>query len=269
MKNTAPMKHFSFFHVPLMAFFSRELYRDVGVRWRGTGFAYLLFLLVVCWIPVMVLLDVGISAFVRDEAPQIISQIPTVTISKGRVSVDAPQPYSIVDSKTGKVLVILDTTGAITALDKTNALGLVTQTAAILKKNETETRTYSFSEIQDFTVDKDKVTAWVDSLKKWLMPVLFPVLLLASFVYRIILVLIYAAIGLLFAKGTRFEQSYATLVRLSVVAITPCIVISTVLDLAGIRVPVAGPLYAILTLAYLFLGMKAVAEEEQQGAKVD
>jgi len=260
------MRHFSIFHIPFMAFFSKELYRDVGLRWRGTGFAYLLFLLVICWIPSMVLLDVGLSRFVRDEAPSIISQIPTITISKGEASVDAPQPCRITDPKTGKVLVILDTTGAITSLDNTNAVGLVTKTAAIIKKNAVETRTFSFSEVRDFTVDKDKVTAWMNTVKRYLMPVVFVLAILGSFVYRIILVLISAAIGILFAKGTRFERPYLSLVRLTVVAITPGVVISTVLDLVGFHVPWDGLVYMVMALAYLFFGVKAIADEEQQTA---
>jgi hypothetical protein len=53
------------------------------------------------------------------------------------------------------------------------------------------------------------------------------------------------------------------------VAVTPGIVVSTVLSLAGIGVPAAMLLYLLLSLAYLFFGVKAVAEEEQQSAKVD
>lgn len=268
-KNTADMKHFSIFHIPFMAFFSRDLYREAGLRWRGTGFAYLLFLLVICWIPSMVLLDIGLSGFVRDEAPQIIAQVPTIAISKGQASVDAPQPHRITDPKSGKVLVILDTTGAMTSLDKTNALALVTKTAVIIRKNQTETRAFNLNEVREFTVDRDKVTGWMNTMKTYLMPVFFVMAVAASFVYRIVLVLIYAAVGLLFAKGTRFERPYASLVRLAVVAIMPCIVVSTILDLAEIHVPADGLIYTIMTLAYLFLGLKAVAEEQQQSAEVD
>ena len=33
------MRRYSIFHVPVMSFYSRALYRDVGLRWKGIGFA--------------------------------------------------------------------------------------------------------------------------------------------------------------------------------------------------------------------------------------
>ena len=259
-----PMKRYSIFHIPLLAFFSKALYRDVGLRWTGSGFAYLLLLLLLCWIPYMILLDIGVSRVVRDIAPPIVSQVPTLTIVNGLAAANVPQPYTISDPETGKALVIIDTTGSIASLDKTDAVALVTKTSAIVRKNRVETQTIAFNEIKDFTVDKDKVTRWLEALKKFLMPIVFPIAVLGSFVYRIVQVLVYAAIGLLFANGCRSERTYLSLVRLSVVAVTPSVVLGTTLDMAGIAVPAFGVVYFLMTLVYLYLGVRAVAEEERQ-----
>jgi hypothetical protein len=43
----AHTKKYSIFHIPVFSFFSRELYRDVGMHWKGVNFLYLLLLLAI------------------------------------------------------------------------------------------------------------------------------------------------------------------------------------------------------------------------------
>ena len=86
------MRQFSVLVTPFYSFFSRALFRDVGTHWRGIAFAYLLFLLAVCWIPFSVGVYFQWSAFVVAEAPAITEQIPAITIEKGGVFEDVDQP---------------------------------------------------------------------------------------------------------------------------------------------------------------------------------
>lgn len=256
-------KRYTVFHVPVLAFFSKELYRDVALRWKGTAFGYLLLLLVVCWVPGMINVHEGVAEFVTSEAPKIVSQIPVVTIVDGQASIDEPQPYYIMDPDSGNVLVVIDTTGAITSLEETKAQALVTRTGAIYRKSAVETRTFSFSEIDHFVLTRDRIYGWLDVGKRYAAPVLYPFCVLGSFVFRILQALLYAAIGLLIARILKTDRSYDDLLRLAVVAVTPVIIAGTLLDLAGIVLPFAGLWFFLVAMGYLTFGIRAAASAEE------
>lgn len=256
------MKWYSILHVPVLSFFSKALYRDVCFNWKGTGFAYLLLLLAICWIPPMIEVHVGLADFVDNEAQQIVSQVPTITITDGEASIDEPQPYYIREPETEKVIAIIDMTGGITSLADTEAKALLTRTQVVLEQNEVETRTYDLSQIEEFTLDQERINGWLATAKKYAVPALYPLALLISFVFRIVQVLLYAVVGLLFASLVKSRRGYGQLVRLAVVAVTPCIIIKTLLGIFDVTVPLASLWFFLLAMGYLFFGVRAAAQEE-------
>jgi hypothetical protein len=250
-------KRYRIFHVPVLAFFSRALYRDVALNWKGTAFGYLLLLLALCWIPGIVILHRGVAEFVDLEAPKLVSQLPEITITNGELSIDEPEPYTISDPDTGEVVVVFDTTGTITSLEEAEALGLVTRTQVTFQKNAFETRTFNFSEVDSFVLTQDRIYGWLDAGKRFAAPVLYPLCVLGAFVYRVLQALLYAAIGLLIARILKAERSYDELLRLAVVAVTPAILVATLLDGASITLPFGGLWYFLATMGYLAFGIKA------------
>lgn len=257
------MKQYSLFHVPAWSFFSKDLYLDACFRWKGTGFGYLLFLLTICWIPPIAMLHMGLSGFVVNEAPKVVSQIPTVTIADGKASIAEPQPYYIRDPDSGANMVVIDTTGTITSPDDAKAFALITQTHAILKKSELETRTFSFRDVGNFTLSQEKINGWLDTARKFAAPVCYVVALLGSFINRIVQLLIYACIGMIFAAWCRSTRTYGQLLRLSVLAVTPCIIIKTIITVLQVRLPFAGLFYFAIAMGYLLFGVMACAAHEK------
>lgn len=257
-------KKYRIFHIPVLAFFSRALYRDVARNWKGTAFGYLLLLLALCWIPATVSLHWGFAEFAEQDAPKVVSQIPEITITDGEASIDEPEPYFIRDPDTGEVLVVIDTTGQITSLADTDALGLVTKNAVTFQKNAYETRTFSFQEIGHFVLTQEKIYGWLNTGKRFLAPVLYPFCVIGSFIYRVLQALLYAAIGLLIARMVKVELSYDSLLRLSVVAVTPAIIAATILTISGIHLPIGGLWYFLATMGYLTFGILAAKPEEEQ-----
>ncbi|TKJ38924.1 MAG: hypothetical protein CEE38_04300 [Planctomycetes bacterium B3_Pla] len=81
-------KTYSIFHIPVFSFFSKELYRDVGMHWKGVNFLYLLLLLAICLLPTTIKMYIGFANFANNEAPAIIEQIPEITINNGKVSIN-------------------------------------------------------------------------------------------------------------------------------------------------------------------------------------
>ena len=255
------MKKYSIFHIPVLSFFSKDLYRDVGLHFKGVNFLYLLLLLVVCMLPVMIMVYIKFTNFANNEAPAIIEQVPEITIKNGKVSINEPQPYYIKDPKNGDVLAIIDTTGQITSLGDTGALCLLTDNMLKTKKSEFESKAYDLSNVKAYVVDSERVTGWLNFMRKFVVVFVFPFTLLCYYLFRIVQALVYAAIGLLFASWCKVMLSYATLLRLAVVAMTPCLLVKAIFLIAGIRLPcLASLIFLIITLAYLFFAVKANSE---------
>jgi len=254
------MKKFSIIHIPVLSFFSKELYIDVGQNWKGVNFSYLLLLLAICWIPTMIKIHVGFSNFVNNETPAIVNQVPEITITDGQVSIKETQPYYIKDPDSDEPLAIIDTTGQIESLEGTDAFCLLTGNKVIIKEGEFENRTYDLSNVKAFAVDSERITGWLHFGRKFLTVVIYPFALLGSYLFRIVQALIYAAIGLLFALWCKVTLSYATLLRLAVVAMTPCLLAKTIFGLADIHLPYATLISLVITLAYLFFAVKANSE---------
>jgi hypothetical protein len=256
------MKRYSIVHPFVLSFFSKRLFQDVARNWRGAGFLYLLLLLAICWIPNTIKAIMSFSHFAAEEAPRFLDQVPNITITNGEVSISEPMPYTIKDPDSGAVIAILDTTGAMPDLEGSEAHVLLTKTKLIFKKNAAETRVYDLSPIASFTLTKERLYGWFDIARKCLGFAFFPICVLGSLVYRIVQALIYAAIGLIFASLLKVRLSYASLLRLSVVAVTPVVILDTLLDLAGQHIPVWGLICFLIAMGYLFFGVKASAEAQ-------
>jgi hypothetical protein len=195
------MNRYSIFHPLVFSFYSKPLYQDVARNWRGTGFLYLLLLLALCWLPQMIQLHQRLADLVDQEAPALVSQLPAITIVDGELSTDVDTPYFIHDPEKGTVLAIIDLTGEHTSLENSEAKLLLTRTKAIVRNRPRETRVYDLSGVGSFSLDRETVSGWLEVAKDWLAIVLYPVALLFSYLYRIVQVLLYAAIGVLVASS--------------------------------------------------------------------
>lgn len=251
------MKKYSLLHPPLLSFFSKDLYRDVGQNWKGIAALYLLLLLAFCWVFETWVVNTKVSQFITNEAPPFIEQIPEITIHDGNVSINEPVPYFIHRPESNDVIAIIDTSGQYTSLDNTEAYILLTKDKLIGKESETETRTYDLSQIDEFFLDQAAVNNFINIFKTYFPFVFYICAVLFSFIYRLIQVLIYGAIGLLLCKVAKVSLDYQTLVRLAVIAITPVVLIDTVLEVTGFKAPVFWLIAFAIAMCYLYVGVEA------------
>jgi uncharacterized protein DUF1189 len=255
------MKRYSLLQPLYLSFFSRDLYRDVRSNWKGTGFLYLLLLLALTWMPVMAKLHASLAAGIRQEAPKFVNQVPKITILHGEVSIDRPVPYTIADPDSGTPLLVIDTSGQISSLDQTPAVALLTKDKFMFRQERKgETRIHDLAAIDEFTLDRDRVNGWVQAFGKYFATVAYPFALAGSFVYRILQMLLYAAIGLLFAKMLNASLDYVTVLRLASVSITPAVILSTLRTVVNVTVPAFWLLCFAVAMGYLFFAVKANAE---------
>jgi len=241
---------------------SGELYRDMGRHWPGIGLRLLLLVLAITWTLEGVKLHRGAVHFARDEFPGVVQDFPPITIKDGIVSSPVQQPYEIRDHESGKLFAVVDTTGKISSLDDTEAMILLTETKLHYRENNGngQTKIQDLKQIKNFYIDKAVATSWVDWGARWAAAVLIPIAFIASFLYRLVQGIIYAAIGLIWNGAFNAKLSFAALMRLSFAAVTPVILLSTVLDLLNINVPL-WPLIC-LALAMVYLGVAVKANEQ-------
>ena len=248
---------------PVLQFFFNPLYRDVAQNWRGTGFAYLLLLLVITWIPITLLGHYRIHQFIQHQLPIQVRQLPQISIHQGKLSIDQPSPYRYMNPKHSRPFVVIDTSGQIKDLKQSGAEIFITQHQLTISDDKTgEVHHVVFADhdiLRNLNLSHANVNQWIKTHSgSWLMlfsVVFFVVAVLCSFLYRVLQVLVYALIAMLFAAVMKKSREFDCLLRLCVVAITPAILLNTVLILLGFHL--AAFYYLILSIIYIGVAVSA------------
>ncbi|HJS72807.1 MAG TPA: DUF1189 family protein [Vicinamibacteria bacterium] len=239
-----------------MSFFSADLYRDAAANWSYAAFVYLALLLGLSWIVTAAVLHHQFGQWAASEAPAVVEQIPPLSWNGGELSAEADQPYFLTD-EAGEVLAVIDTTGAISTLEEAGARVLLTKNEAIVESNPNQVRIYRFQAINDFAVDAGRVQGWLNWLARWLGFLIFPVAVAASYVYRLVQVILYGLAGLLFARILRSPLPFPATARLATLALTPSVVLGTLIQLTKVRVPFPWLFSFLVAMIYLFFGVYA------------
>lgn len=107
-----------------MSFYSRLLYVDVGKRWRGLGFLYLLLATAIFSIPFVIRMDFSFNNSFKEQLIKPLEEIPIFYIQNGNVVFDKPMPYLVKNDK-GQVNIIIDTTGQVNDFSKYPSLAIL------------------------------------------------------------------------------------------------------------------------------------------------
>jgi hypothetical protein len=256
------MKQYGYLQAIFMSFYSRNLYRDVAKNWGGGVFLYLLLLLVICWALLMFRMQPVINQSAEHFANTIVVQLPeSINIEKGSAKTAENRPYPIKDPDTHKTVVMIDTSGKYTDLQQTEAQILMTKDTLIYSDNNA-------IKIQKIPVDiklsikPEYIKEFAVKFAGWSWIFLFPIFLIGSFLYRFIESLFYAVLGKVFALLTNIEISYIVITKLALVALTPAIVISTLVEWYGHWPHNHVLFYFVLSMAYLMFAIGAVRENK-------
>ncbi len=260
------MKNFSFYHPYWLSFYSKDLYRDVAKNWKGIAALYLFTLLAIALIPDLVHLNDRINRFLRDDAPQIVEQIPRITITKGIASIDKPVPHVIREPDTGMVFGIIDTSGEIISLENREADVLLTKTQLMVRDRNERVSIYELSAFKDMQFDKHDAHGLLNTISSWIVYALYPVILFISFFFRLIQALLFAVIGMFFAKRLKADLTYQQLLRIAVIALTPVIILSALFDWLTYSFLFEWLLYFSISIYYVYFGVKANAITQRDTA---
>jgi hypothetical protein len=254
---------YSRFSALVLSLFSAPLYRDVARNWRGVGLLYLLLLLALTWLPPIGRGHASFRRFVRDDAPAIVNQTPTVTIKNGGLSIAEPEPYFMRDPKTGRAFVYVDTTGAFDREQEAKEAVILVSRSTVEVRQPDKTEVRDLSKIDSFHMDKRDVARWLDAASSWFGPVAYGACLAWSLVIGLLRLLLYALAGMAFAASFNARLDFAALMRVSAVAMTPAMLIDTLawtFNFGYLPCCGWGLLMAVVTLVYVGFGVKANAQ---------
>ena len=244
-------RKYSILHLPIMSFFSKRLYRDVGQNWKGSNLSYLFLLLAICWIPPTLTLRKDMIQSLNSNQVQLINQLPDIRISNGRVEIDQKEPYLIKNN--GKTVAIIDTTGSMNYIDDDGVMALLTEDALIVRRGNNQFNTLDLSKVSYFHINKQIANQWIQMTKNSLAPLSYGIFLLLSYIFTVLLMLLIAIVGLILSAMMHSSLKFSGVLRIAAAAATPSIILVTVSVALGRTIP--GLVYIAVTLLYLLAGI--------------
>lgn len=254
------MRQYNYLQAIFMSFYSRRLYRDVGENWGAGVFLYLLLLLAICGgITIYYIQHKMNYLLATNNGDVYVQQMPqAIHIKNGMIETSENRPYIIKDPETKETLVVIDTTGQYTTLEKAQADILVTRDSILYNdtpKDRVTIQRIPEKLVMDITpsVVQDKILRFGN----WIWVLLFPFVLIFSFLYRIVQSLFYAIIGKIFAVLLNVPLPYVRVFKLAMVAVTPAIVLGTALEWLRVGINHQTALFFALSMLYLIFAVRA------------
>jgi hypothetical protein len=245
------VRRYSILQAVPLSFFSRDLYRDVAGAWRGIGLVYLVVVVAFLTLVMVLRMQVALNRWVEGSAQGFADQVPGIVIRHRVVEVDRPMPYVIQDRKTGKEMVVVDTTGQITTLDGREARLLLTADHLLYRKSATETRLFKLSGVDNLRVDSTRAKRWLGVLRTWAALCVAPFVFGGMFAFRMVQLVSFAVVGLVVAGLARIRLDFPALMRLAAVALTPALLIEVVLDLMKAKMRGWGFVWTLIAIGYV------------------
>ena len=256
----ADARRYGLRHPYFLSFFHKPFYRDVSRHWRGLAFVHLLILLALTGAAFMLHFKAFATDFVNEQAPAILAQIPPITIERGAVRTNVEQPYQIYRADGGRLFAVIDTTGEITSLGQTEAMLLLTRSHLLARIGSDGSRIIDLQPIEELELTRDDIARWLDASLQWAPIVLFPLMLFFSFCLRTVQVMVYGGIGVVASMLWKRPLPFSAAVAVGVMAMTPVILIDTLIMLLRLDLPVWGWGSFVLALAYMLFGIWSATE---------
>jgi hypothetical protein len=251
------VQRYNIFQALFMSFYSKQLYRDVANNWGGKTFLYLLMLLSLSWVYFVYEAQLAINTSYHEFSNKFAGQFPVLTIKNGTIITPEKRPYYITDPDSHKNIAIIDTTGKYKTLEDAQVPILITQNEMSIEKKENETRIYKVPNNVNAVIDPKVVDGYLIEYLKLSWVLLFPILVLGSFIYRMLQALIYGLIGKLFSAMISAKVTYSQVMQVTLVAITPAVIVSTILGAFSVAIHYELVYFLVLSLCYIFYAVYA------------
>lgn len=251
------MPQYNLFQAIYMSFYSRSLYKDVANNWGAKSFLYLLILLSLTWVVSIYQAQQAISSGYATMSETLVAQVPVMTITDGKLKTPENRPYIISDPNSKEALVVIDTSGKYTSLEQINTNVLITPTRIYSKPKENQQRIDEIPAKLNLVVAPDVVNGYIKRFVSFFWIPFFLFAVLFSYLYRIFQALVYSILGKLMAMVMGVKLSYWQILQIMMVAITPVLLICTVLHALSLDLIRHNLVYFLLAMGYLAFGIRA------------
>jgi len=222
---------------------------------------YLACLAAIAAIPAAVNSQRSVTAFMRDSVPELVRQVPTMTFSGGRLSIDRPTPYSIM---LGSVTwAVFDPDGVYNGPRPRAAL--FRSDRMLIPQTDGKMQPMLFKDVDGLTLDQRFVASWMAVVARWFLPVSFAFLAGTLFLARLLQALLFSLAANALARSFGRAWDSPTLIRLSILALTPMTLAGGALHLLN-RFPAGWWLASfIVTAGYLYFAVDVTSRPAQTG----
>jgi hypothetical protein len=236
--------------------FQRSFYEDVGRNWKGIALRYLLLAQLLLWLPTFIRATVGLNRFIEHDARTALKDIPPVKLHRGHLSSPVRQPYLIRDQR-GTPVMVLDTTGRTTNPTELGARILFTETTMVQVEASGRVQTTPLAAFPDMDINADWAIDKLYLLRNLIFPVLYPLTVAATIVWRLLAALLLALFGLILAKPLGAELSFGGLMRLAMVSMTTVMLLDTLFGFIPLNIfCFSFVLYPAISLGYMAYAVK-------------
>ena len=261
MSEQRAVSRFPYFEALYLAFFSRPFYRNVALHARGFLLGYLLFMIALLWIPQMMSIKSELGDIFAKDAPHYVRQVPEITIKDGRASIKEPVPYMIYREDGKTPFAVIDTS-AQRAPAPGAAYIVVTATDLFIHKNDTGYWGFKLKDFgSDATVNRRVIYEWLDAFQSTVPILLYPFVVVFTFLMYIGLAMLTALLGGTMAKRIGLALDLRGLVRLAVVSYTPALILQAAHAILEIPFPYSLPVSFAVSIGYMYYGVLACAEK--------
>lgn len=249
------------------SFFLPALYDDVARRWKGAAIGYLALLTFVCWAIGTWSFYHQLQLFSEREVPRLTEKLPSLTYQDGKISTPEAKAYPVDFS--GTPFLLIDTANTASQEERDSYPMVLTDTQFITNENGS-TEIHELSEYAELMKNGTmQAKDWIGTIRQiinWTFFILAPLWLIFSFVLYLVWALILSLLGLLMNSILHKGLDFPPLYRLSIVALTPALIIATVLDVAGVNVPWGFLGFLGLTILYVIFAVFSVHDPRPMAA---
>ena len=246
-----------------LSFFDKNVYCYVANKLeRSFVYKYLLFLLAVSSVPAFFIINSNIHTYMNGPGQKVIHQIPEIEIKDGTIFTEVSLPFIIKDPETEKELIIIDNTGSFSSIEDNDALILLMDGQLLVRTYENTAQYFDLSKFDDLKINKFIVKDNIP-LVKWVVLLMYIIYTLFLFTFYFILIHIYAWSGGFLDHFAKSGLNYQAILRISVLAITPVLLIDMVLKIIMVHIPHWGIVSIILSMSLIYFGLISNKNKEQ------
>ncbi|MBI5498162.1 MAG: DUF1189 family protein [Deltaproteobacteria bacterium] len=267
-----PQREYAFLHAPILAFYSRPLYRDVAHHWRGYGAAYLLLVAALVTLPQALRVHVAARAGITDDVLAQVSRIPPLRVEGGQLRLEATQPLTLLQEGAGDdatPVIVVDTTGTLTTLDGSSVRMLLLKDHVLTRQPDGTVESTPLAPLEGMSVDGPLVTAAMLLLRNWGAVMFFLLAVVLGWLLHVLQAAIMGFITRMLAARLDMGLTYDVAMRLTAVAMTPALLANAFLDAMDVAIPGAFLVWALMTLGYVNLSIQAVVLGDPPAADED